>query len=185
MTARAEKELADASAEIDRVCGGFPVIHRDPGPGDLERSVQRRLLRDWRGWAADRNAVSGLPHRRLIDPVRLGYALGSLMVVEPADGGCDFVYRLAGTDLVSIYGKELTGRHVSNGFADVSAAFYLATYRLSAALRRPVFTRHPPPSHVPVDSWSRLVLPFADDCGNVVRFLSCVLPGDRRSVNQP
>ena len=53
------------------------------------------------------------PAKHDMDPLEMRDWLGNLMVLDLIDGGADFHYRLYGTNLVKLFGRELTGRRVS------------------------------------------------------------------------
>ena len=55
-----------------------------------------------------------LPARADIDPIELKYLLGNLFLVDVAYGPLRFRYRLAGTNIVQLLGRELTGRTVDD-----------------------------------------------------------------------
>ncbi|MEK9971149.1 MAG: PAS domain-containing protein [Ferrovibrio sp.] len=76
--------------------------------GQLSHPLLRRLHADWLAAMSG----DGLPGHDFVDPVRLKYLLGALLVVgvERDDGGAmRFHYRLIGTDLVARAGRDATG----------------------------------------------------------------------------
>jgi hypothetical protein len=76
----------------------------------LTHPLLRRLHADWQ---AARARGSGLPGHDFVDPLRLKYLLGALLVVGVERGGGEtmrFHYRLIGTDLVARAGRDVTGR---------------------------------------------------------------------------
>jgi hypothetical protein len=78
-------------------------------PDRLAAPVLHRLHDDW--CAAFR--AGALPGHDFIDPVKLHYLLGQLMVVgitETETGARRFHYRLVGTDLVARHGRDATGQ---------------------------------------------------------------------------
>lgn len=71
----------------------------------------RQLLRQWRQACPP----GGIPDESFIDPFRLKYILGDLIVIEVAprpEGGRRYRYRLIGTRLVEHSGRDRTGRWV-------------------------------------------------------------------------
>ena len=71
-----------------------------------------RLLSLERYWNQKR-AFRWAPAKREVDPLEMASWLGNLMILSVLDGGRDFFYRLYGTNLVQLFGHELTGRRVS------------------------------------------------------------------------
>ncbi len=75
----------------------------------LVHPLLRRLHADWQ---AARASGAELPGHDFVDPLRLKYLLGALLVVgvERGDGETmRFYYRLIGTDLVARAGRDATG----------------------------------------------------------------------------
>lgn len=75
----------------------------------ISHPLLRRLHADWQ---AAVSAGSGLPGHEFVDPLRLKYLLGALLVVGVARGDGDamrFHYRLIGTDVVARIGLDVTG----------------------------------------------------------------------------
>ena len=64
------------------------------------------LYRYWEGKRRGRT----MPARADIDPLELRQQLANLILVDVAGSPPQFRIRLAGTDIVSRYGAELTGR---------------------------------------------------------------------------
>ena len=145
-----------------------PVEKLDPAPGDFSDARLVRLLEYWR--AGVTRAGGALPPTADIDPVRLGFVLGWLMIMEPLDGGADFKYRLFGSEITSIQRRDLTGCKVSDSFPNF-ARWTTDVYRKVMAQRLPMMTHHSPQRYVAVDRWERLVLPYADAKGDVTRLL--------------
>lgn len=173
--AGSEAIQAAAKAIADET-GKQPCVRVGAAMGELSTPLLRRLYRHWRDLCAD-----GLPSYRAIDPLDFKFALGHVMLVEPADDGADFRYRIGGTVVAQHYGIEMTGKRVSECYLPVSSAFYLATYREVMERPRPLYTFHIPPRRVPVIHWERLLLPFADEAGRVVRILTGVVSGGPRA----
>jgi hypothetical protein len=143
-----------------------PFVKEDPDPADFEDRRLGRLLDHWHGLAR----VNALPPTDAIDPDALVFILGWLMIIDPLDGGADFKYRLYGSSIAELMGRDLTGCKVSDTFPEV-AAFTSEVYRGVMRDARPVLTRHTPPQAIVVSRWERLILPFGDADGRVARFL--------------
>jgi hypothetical protein len=105
------------------------------------------------------------------------------MIVDPLDGGADFKYRLYGSSIAAVTGRDLTGCKVSDSFP-AFAAFTSAVYRNAMRDRRPVLTRHSPPKEIVVSRWERLILPYAGSDGGVVRFLVGAVALGMRTVEK-
>lgn len=93
---------------MDLVAEANPDLSDDPDLADL---------RDY--WERKRSGRE-LPRRVDIDPVELKRHLGSLFLVEPLPDFSDFRYRLVGTSIVSILGRDPTGKLVGETFARAS-----------------------------------------------------------------
>lgn len=77
--------------------------------GRLSHPLLRRLHDDW---LAAMPEGGGRPGHGFVDPLRLKYLLGSLLIVGVERGDDDtmrFHYRLIGTDLVARTGRDATG----------------------------------------------------------------------------
>ena len=100
--------------------------------------------------------------------------LGRLQLLDVLDQGADFRYRLHGTILVDMYGRDLTGRQLSS-LGDAASVFQ-REYRACIRDRRPVaICNQPIPNK---DHWSidQLVLPLSGDGVLVDRLLVGVMP---------
>lgn len=145
-----------------------PVEKLDPVHGDFSDARLVRLLEYWRAGVA--RAGGALPPVGEIDPVRLGFILGWLMIIEPLENGADFKYRLFGSEITTIQRRDLTGCKVSDSFPNF-ARWTSDVYRKVMAKRTPMMTHHSPQRYVAVDRWERLVLPYANEAGEVTRLL--------------
>lgn len=127
-----------------------------------------RLLMLERFWHGKRGA-RWAPRKHDMDPLDMVAWLGNLMVVAPLDDGDDFLCRLYGTNLVQIFGRELTGRRVSSLGGAERKRFHA---RLQAVLseRRPRHFRFEYRRGRQAVSVAELVLPLSDD-GETVNHL--------------
>jgi hypothetical protein len=154
-----------------------PFVQDDPDVSSFEDRRLGQLLEYWRGLPR----TGDLPAAETIDPAALVFILGWLMIMDPIEGGADFSYRLYGSNIAEVMGRDLTGCKLSDSFPQV-AAFAGAVYRDAMRHRRPVLTRHTPPRQIIVSRWERLILPFAEADGSVTRFLvGAVVLGLRRA----
>jgi hypothetical protein len=143
-----------------------PFVLNDPDEAAFTDRRLAQLLVHWRSLASEPD----LPPASAIDPAALIFILGWLMILDPLEGGADFKYRLYGSSIAEVTGRDLTGCKVSDSFP-AFAAFTNVVYRDAMRDRRPVLTRHSPPKQIAVARWERLILPFAGSDGSVARFL--------------
>lgn len=132
---------------------------------DLASPDLRRLYQEWEAAAKP----PALPNVTFIDPMRLDYLLGSLIVFDVV--GQRFRYRLIGTDLVDRRGLDQTGRWLDEHVDPVAAEVAQAACTLCMESRRPVrltFERLIDGAYYPVED---LLLPLAGLQGNVTRIL--------------
>lgn len=103
----------------------------------LDNPLLRRLHADWCAAAVD----GGVPDHDFIDPLKLDYLLGQLMVVGVAcsdGGGLRFRYRLVGTDLVARRHRDVTGEWMDEHWDPGVAVDGPQACRLAVETRRPV-----------------------------------------------
>jgi len=150
-----------------------PELVWTPTADILPSSQLQFLLGYWRERAGERRA----PTIRDIDPIEMRPALGFIVLADVIAGGADFRFRLYGSAVAAVSGFDLTGKRLSEHPApDYVSAFYLALYRAAYRRAESVSTTHRPPPAVHTHAWHRLMLPLADDSGEVVRFLSGNVP---------
>ncbi|WP_308238121.1 PAS domain-containing protein [Phenylobacterium sp. J367] len=97
-----------------------------------------------RYWAQLRRGA-GLPGRGDIHPSgfkRLLPTVSLLDVVRGDGGGLDYRIRLAGTDLYGVYGREITGRTISEVYASSAAEYWRGELGRVVAERRPAVGVH-------------------------------------------
>ena len=144
----------------------------------------RFLTAYWHGIASK----DALPHLKRIDPVELRPALGYVMLLDAADDGRDFRYRLYGSIIASVSGFDMTGKLLSEHPASrYVIEFGIATCRAALQRREPIYTARAPVGAVQTTSWQRLALPLVDDSGAVVRLLAGTAPiaRDGRTLRAP
>jgi hypothetical protein len=108
-----------------------------------------------------------LPRRSEIRPEDLKPWLGWINLLELVDGGRDFIFRLYGSNVAREFGRDLTGRSVSELPAE-HLPIVTAPFARVIGERVPCATRHllhfeDGRSFV----WERLVLPLAEDGATV------------------
>ena len=88
-------------------------------------------------WASLRQE-GRLPGRADIHPKGFKRYLPNVSLTEiPADGENDYRMRLAGTGLYSVYGREITGRQLSDVYSSVAADYWRVELGKVVAERRP------------------------------------------------
>ena len=82
-----------------------------------------------------------------------------------------------GSAVAKAYGRDMTGRRISEFPVPLSKAFF-SLYRLALKQAIPYAALHPPqPPLVPAANWHRLILPLDEaQHGKVDRFLVCNIP---------
>lgn len=156
-----------------------PKIFWYPPIDFLETPQHRFLLASWSGHADLRT----IPRARQItaDAAELREVAGYLALLDVAADGDDFIYRTFGTEIAAASEFDMTGRKLSMHPASAYIVeFAFAVYRAVLVRKAPVLTEHSPPADVSDTIWQRLVLPLAEDSGNVNHLLSCNVPIPRR-----
>jgi len=109
---------------------GHPKVEVVTSPS-LEAT--RELLAYWRS----KCPVGGLPGRDEIVPHEIRRLLPHLLIIEPINGGADWVFRLVGTATVFRHGTDATGMRVREVFPSEVADAYIADYQRGVANRAP------------------------------------------------
>lgn len=65
-----------------------------------------------------------VPPRRRLDPKNMKRLLPTVSLIEVAPGANDYRVRLAGTGLYSVYGREITGRSLSEIYNTAAADYW-------------------------------------------------------------
>ena len=124
---------------------------------------------------------------RMVDPTAIGKVLSKILLLDVADDGFDARYRVYGTGISSMVGKDWTGKLVSEMNRSVrsnQALFYRACYRAVFRTAKPLYTHHQPLSWIDASAWKRLILPVHDEAGEkIVRFLVCNLAEKGRELS--
>lgn len=149
-----------------------------PTPAALSNETMRFLIEYWHRLRGN----DPMPQAAAVSPFDLRPALGHIVLIDVLDDGWDGRFRLYGTKVAETYGRDMTGRLVSEiDGGNYISAFFRALYRSAWLRREAFFTHHFPPSHVAVSSWQRLALPLCDTDGRVTRFLASNLAGPWRA----
>lgn len=150
-----------------------PSLRWRPPVETLKAQQHRFLLRYW----DDLRGARRMPGCREVDAIEMRPALGYINLVEAVEGGHDFRYRVFGSIVAAVSGFDMTGRCASALRASAYVVeFGLAVFRATLRRGEPLFTVHGPPAAVYTATWHRLVLPLADEQGEVARLLVCVVP---------
>ncbi|MEZ5905929.1 MAG: hypothetical protein R3C69_12820 [Geminicoccaceae bacterium] len=154
-----------------------PVVVWAPRPAVLRSPLLERLLDRWSALAVGSGPP---PPDQATGFVARDLAEWTMQLDLERRGDDDlgpeaFVYRHYGAGIARQYGRDMTGLR-PDAFGGHITRFFSAVY--GAVLRRPepIFTEHEPPAAVLVRSWRRLVLPFCDADGEVVRFVVGNIP---------
>ena len=118
-------------------------------------------------WAQRRRGAK-LPGRRDLDPGDVKRLLPTLSLIDVTREPLDFRIRLAGTGLYDVYGREITGRSLSEVYNSAAADYWRAELGQVVADARPAVGVHSlawrGASHLSI-LWLRL--PLASDGGQV------------------
>ncbi|QDO97318.1 PAS domain-containing protein [Ferrovibrio terrae] len=149
----------------------------NPTSTDTGQDVMRFLIEYWHQLRGD----AAIPQACDVSPFELKPALGHIVLIDVLDEGWDGRFRLYGTKVAETYGRDMTGRLISEiDGGNYVSVFFRALYRAAWLRRAPYYSHHFPPAHVAVESWQRLALPLAGPDGQVSRFLACNIAGPWR-----
>jgi len=150
-----------------------PTTLWTPRADEAQTTPIRHLIRFFE---RRRSEGTGVP-AAMLDPSEFRPALGYVNVVEPVDGGRDFRFRIFGTFVAAVTGRDLTGRLVSQiPASDYVVDHALACYRAAFARRLPLLSLRIPLGTEKTRRWERLVLPFVGPANAVSRLLIGVVP---------
>lgn len=172
--------VSDNRQDLDRLFDSLesnaPELVWSPDSADLACDILAFLRRYW----LDRREGGGLPLSRAIDALELVPALGYVMLMEPVDGGTDFLYRVYGSRIVDYSKTEMTGKRVSDVPSPSVSAYFIATYRAVCIRREPLYTYHRSRLAQFYTQWERLILPFVNADGQIDRLLVGNVPSLQR-----
>ena len=104
-------------------------------PADCHPRI--RSLYDY--WAS-RRCGRAMPGRADLDPIDIPSLLPNVFMVDVPPSG-PMTYRVFGTALVALFGRELTGRPLGEGVLPQAVAEVLSRYGRIVAERRPFYHR--------------------------------------------
>lgn len=87
-------------------------------------------------WESKRHGAA-LPTRSAIEPTEIPRLLSKVFLVEVLDGGEDFRYRLAGTEVDSLHGQSLSGKRVGDISSPEVASLVRRQYQEAVAAAAP------------------------------------------------
>lgn len=151
-----------------------------PTTAVTDSAPMRFIIEYWdrlRDQANDRN----VPPADAVSPFDLKPALGHVVLIDVLEDGWDGRFRVYGTKVAETYGRDMTGKRISEiDGGNYVSVFFRALYRAAWLRQKPFFTHHFPPPHVAVESWQRIALPLAGADGRIARFLACNIAGPWR-----
>jgi len=128
-----------------------------------------------------KEAGGAMPQASAVSPFDLKPALGHVVLIDVLDEGWDGQFRVYGTKVAETYGRDMTGRRISEiDGGNYVSTFFRCLYRAAWLRQLPYYSHHYPPAHVAVESWQRVALPLAGADGKVSRFLACNIAGPWR-----
>ncbi len=105
-----------------------------------------------------------MPSRADLDPIEMKQWLPGITLIDVFENPRRLVYRLVGTKLIELRGRDVTGMTVEEGFIGASLEDVLENYRLVIEEKTLVYDWDPLPSP---DGWFRepegLLLPLSTD----------------------
>ena len=93
-------------------------------------------------YCASLRAPGRLPGRGDIDPGRFKRHLPTVSLIDVVSDPLDFRMRLAGTGLYGVYGREITGRRLSEVYAGSAAEYWRTELSQIVKERRPSVGAH-------------------------------------------
>jgi hypothetical protein len=127
--------------------------------GEIEGTAMDPRTRRFWEFCAALPRENGLPHRSSAGAEMLRSWLGNLMILDPAEDGQDFRYRLYGSEIARHCGFDMTDRLVSS-FSSKTGAFFLESYTLCLSAAEPVLTQNVAEHASGMVLWERLLVPF-------------------------
>lgn len=114
----------------------------DGRSADMPDQRLRQMAAYWFARCGADGAIGGIVPRSAIDPLDFPALLPNIMLIErvglpPQDR---YRFRLAGTEVVSMAGRELTGRYIDEFLPGPYHDFILLVNRTALEKRQPVYT---------------------------------------------
>ncbi|MBT4042553.1 MAG: PAS domain-containing protein [Rhodospirillaceae bacterium] len=143
--------------------------------------VHQTLMEFWLGLCQG----EALPLTAALDPFAIRSALGSVMILEPNDDASDFYFRLYGTRIAEVMGRDFSRTWLSAHPAAPTVVF-AQQYRAAIALRRCIYSENDAAPNMSYSTrWCRLIMPMADGAGEVNRLFvgNVAVPRERTDIN--
>lgn len=160
----------------------MPVTVKDleyPVPAQLNDPIFQEIFDYW----MSRRSGDRLPSRKDIDPTDIRKVLGHIALIEvvPGTQRPRFRYRLWGTRVTELYGRDYTGYMLDEVIIPTAREKIQEVFEWVIENRKPHFWQIPVPAeNRDFVSNRRLLLPLAGD-GRHVDMLLAVMVGDRRA----
>ena len=132
----------------------FPIL----GEESLREPMLRQLYSYWIRQCGEMR----MPRRRDLDPVKMSFALGNLILVDVARDPPVFRFRLYGTNVARYFGNDLTGRTTSV-FEDGLRGAVEGPYRRTIDEKKPLYCEHLYDDGKRLIRTTKLVLPLSED----------------------
>ena len=114
-----------------------------------------------------------------IDILDLDFAIGSISLIDVTDQSPRFQIRMIGSQVVARHGQENTQRFVDEIEVEDTREKLLSSYGKVFARREPFWIERRTFSEDHIYNYECLILPFADETGQVVQLMSVLeWPGD-------
>ncbi|WP_395020727.1 PAS domain-containing protein [Dongia sp.] len=143
------------AVELDIDCKRYPEIDR--------------ILAYWRAKKGDRE----FPSRADIDPLEFTRALPRVMMVEVSYDSLEFRYRVAGTGLFAMHGRDLTGKLARELEPPEFGALIHRHYAEAIERRAPILHLIELTVDYLATSYARIILPLSIDGKVIDRLITC------------
>jgi hypothetical protein len=154
----------------------FDYCHAQPAP--IEEIPPHSPIMAFYAYWQRLGGADRLPGRRDIDPADIPKIVSWLILIDVLfDGILDFRYRLVGTSVNRLVGKDVTGLTPWQAFPPNVAETVQRHYRVSVSERRPTIWRTGRPLRDPRSTdCLRAVFPLAADGRNVDMLAALLVP---------
>jgi hypothetical protein len=143
------------AVEIDIDCKRYPEIDR--------------ILAYWRAKKGDRS----FPSRADIDPLEFTRELPRVMMAEVSHDQLEFRYRVAGTGLFPVHGRDLTGKLARELDPPEFGAMIHRHYVEAVERRVPILHLIELTVNYLSTSYARIILPLSSDGTVIDRLITC------------
>jgi len=140
---------------------------------DLSLVKSEAIAAAWRYWQSKSETLS-IPSRSQIDPLEMRQFLSKVLMID-VESEREFTYRLCGTHVAAINGKDLTGQRASDVNLGASSQQFIEAYQRTIRGREPIlFTGHLWWQNREWVGFEQIILPLSTD-GIAVDKLMCVI----------